>query len=82
MPILEFKCKKCDVTFEDIQTKSTDVDPDECPECGSKRVKKVEVPSGTAFKLNGGGWGDEGYASNQWRTQDSGEVRIGNPKFD
>ncbi len=38
MPIYEFLCNKCDNEFEELVFSSTKV---ECPECGSKKVKRL-----------------------------------------
>ncbi len=38
MPIYEFECQKCKADFEELVFSSTKV---ECPECGSKKVKRL-----------------------------------------
>lgn len=40
MPIYEFICKKCDEKFETL-VRSTDTSSVECPQCGSKELKKL-----------------------------------------
>lgn len=41
MPMYEFKCDRCEHTFEELMTASElQKEMPECPECGSKRTKK------------------------------------------
>ena len=40
MPIYEYKCEKCESCFEKLVF-SGDKEPVECPECGTKQVKKL-----------------------------------------
>jgi putative FmdB family regulatory protein len=39
MPIYEYKCLKCNATF-DFFARSIDEQPIKCPQCASKRVEK------------------------------------------
>ncbi|MBN1833837.1 MAG: zinc ribbon domain-containing protein [Deltaproteobacteria bacterium] len=41
MPIYEFKCKKCNNTFEFLCIKSDDKDHLVCPHCGHKEVETL-----------------------------------------
>lgn len=53
MPIYEFECSACQTRFERLQ-KLADADPDTCPECGQKSVRRrLTAP---AFRLSGSGW--------------------------
>ncbi|MCF8068057.1 MAG: zinc ribbon domain-containing protein [Desulfobacterales bacterium] len=45
MPIYEYKCEKCDHSFEKLIF-GNDKEKIECPECGSNRVKK-QMSSGS-----------------------------------
>ncbi|MBC8178820.1 MAG: zinc ribbon domain-containing protein [Desulfobacteraceae bacterium] len=40
MPIYEFKCKKCDNTFESLCFRNTGEDKGPCPSCGSEESEK------------------------------------------
>ena len=53
MPIYEFVCEKCNVEFEQL-FKRADNGCVVCPECGSKRTRKVF----SAFAVSSGGGGD------------------------
>lgn len=57
MPIYEYKCPKCDHSFE-LFGRHTDPAP-ECPECGHQPTEKMV--SLTNFELKGGGWAKDGY---------------------
>jgi putative FmdB family regulatory protein len=59
MPLYEYECKKCNKVFE-VQQKISDEPLKECPECHSP-VKKIM--SLNSFRLKGGGWYADGYAS-------------------
>lgn len=59
MPIYEYRCLKCEKTFEAFQ-KITDVPLKVCPDCHGK-VKRLI--SETSFSLKGGGWYKDGYSS-------------------
>ena len=70
MPIYEYRCEKCEHEFEREQ-RITDDPVKTCPECRSRRVKKLI--SQTSFVLKGGGWYNDLYsgASNK-KKDDSG----------
>ena len=59
MPIYTYRCEKCGAQEEHLQ-KVDDEPVETCQECGGdlKRIIK-----GTSFKLEGGGWYKDGYAS-------------------
>ncbi|RPH48531.1 MAG: zinc ribbon domain-containing protein [Desulfobacteraceae bacterium] len=40
MPIHEYECDKCRYRFEKLVLAGNDI-PAECPECGSKKLKKL-----------------------------------------
>ena len=73
MPIYEYRCEKCEHEFEREQ-RITDDPVKTCPECRSRRVKKLI--SQTSFVLKGGGWYNDLYsgASNKKKDDsDSGD---------
>jgi putative FmdB family regulatory protein len=59
MPLYEYQCEECGLTFE-VRQKFSDAPIDRCRECGGKARKLI---SQTAFTLKGGGWYQEGYTS-------------------
>lgn len=59
MPIYEYRCKKCDSTFE-IMQRFQDPPLRKCPECGGKARRLV---SNTSFILKGSGWYVTDYGS-------------------
>lgn len=60
MPIYEYLCAKCDHEFEREQ-RITDDPVKTCPQCRSRRVKKLI--SQTSFVLKGSGWYADGYGN-------------------
>ena len=58
MPIYEYRCKKCQHTFEKIQ-KFSDAPVKKCPECGGP-VEQLLSPPAVQFK--GSGWYVTDYA--------------------
>jgi putative FmdB family regulatory protein len=53
MPIYAFQCAECGHSFDRLQ-KMSDPDPETCPACGARQVKRqVTAPS---FRLSGSGW--------------------------
>ena len=60
MPIYEYACEKCGHEFEREQ-RITDDPVKTCPECRSRKVKKLI--SQTSFVLKGGGWYSDLYSS-------------------
>lgn len=57
MPVYEFKCSDGTVTEKFVKMGTESI---KCPKC-SKRAKKII--SSCTFKLKGGGWYADGYAS-------------------
>jgi len=62
MPIYEYKCKKCDNTFEKL-IRNSDSNP-QCPKCGGKDVEKIFSTFSSSGSQGGstsgpscGGWG-------------------------
>ncbi|RPH50480.1 MAG: zinc ribbon domain-containing protein [Desulfobacteraceae bacterium] len=51
MPLYEYKCEKCSRSFEKLVF-ANDSEPVSCPECGSKKVKKLL--SSTSFIASSG----------------------------
>ena len=51
MPIYEFKCKKCDIVYEELTgyDKTEKYKGIECPDCGSKSKIKLLSGYGVAF---------------------------------
>lgn len=62
MPIYEYQCGKCGHEFERQQRMSDDP-VKTCPECRSRKVKKLI--SQTSFVLKGGGWYSDLYSSSK-----------------
>ncbi|MGH0031382.1 MAG: FmdB family zinc ribbon protein [Myxococcota bacterium] len=60
MPIYEYACGKCGHEFE-VEQRITDDPIKTCPECRSRKVKKLI--SQTSFVLKGGGWYSDLYSS-------------------
>ena len=54
MPIYEYECKKCEYTFEELQS-IHDKALTKCPECGAKKSLKKLI-STSAIKFKGDGW--------------------------
>jgi len=59
MPLYEYRCDDCGLTFE-VRQKFSDEPLNTCRYC-SGSVKKLI--SQTAFALKGGGWYQQGYSS-------------------
>jgi putative FmdB family regulatory protein len=63
MPIFEYKCRKCDETFESFNQRASAIKPPVCPSCGSKDAERlvsvfsgrVEGGSGCGSTAAGGG---------------------------
>lgn len=53
MPIYEFQCRSCNHVWDELQ-KSSDPDPDTCPNCANPVV--VRRMTAAAFRLKGAGW--------------------------
>lgn len=64
MPIIGYRCLKCDLEFEAFYTLQSKVESEEpkeaCPECKSTDKKRLP-PTGTSFQLNGKGWARDNY---------------------
>ena len=60
MPIYEYLCAKCSHEFEREQ-RITENPVKTCPECRSRRVKRLI--SQTSFVLRGSGWYSDGYGN-------------------
>ena len=60
MPIYEYLCAKCDHEFE-VEQRITDDPVKTCPECRSRKVKRLI--SQTSFVLKGSGWYSDLYSS-------------------
>ncbi len=64
MPVHSYSCKKCSKEYDVFYTSQSAVEREEkdekCPECGSKRKKKL-VAKGTSFVLKGKGWARDNY---------------------
>jgi len=62
LPTYEYMCEKCEHEFEREQ-RISDPPVKTCPECRSRKVKKLI--SRTSFVLKGGGWYSDLYSSSQ-----------------
>ena len=60
MPTYEYKCDKCGHEFEREQ-RITEDPIKTCPECKSRKARRLLSPSN--FILKGGGWYADGYGS-------------------
>jgi len=64
MPVFGYKCVQCDHEFEVLYKTQSAVEREEptekCPECGSEKKERDEVPKRTSFQLKGK-WFKEGY---------------------
>ena len=70
MPTYDYGCKACGHEFEREQ-RITDDPVKTCPECRSRKVKKLI--SQTSFVLKGGGWYADAYSSRSGKSEgDSG----------
>ena len=59
MPIYEYRCKKCDHSFEKLMRHNERDDTQLCPKCENKTKRIV---SKSSFSLKGGGWASDGYS--------------------
>ncbi|MFZ2040679.1 MAG: zinc ribbon domain-containing protein, partial [Desulfobacterales bacterium] len=59
MPVYEFKCPDGTITERLVRMDTEEI---ECPTCGQKAAK---IMSQCSFKLKGGGWYADGYASSK-----------------
>ena len=59
MPVYEYECCKCGKVVEAWQSLS-DAPMTECPDCAGALKKLISMSS---FRLKGGGWYADGYAS-------------------
>lgn len=58
MPLYEYRCEDCGLTFE-VRQKFSDEPLSTCRYCGGEAKKMI---SQTAFALKGGGWYEQGYS--------------------
>lgn len=67
MPILGFRCSKCEHEYEALIMASLEKDREEeiknekCPKCESTEKEKL-VNTGTSFQLKGRGWAKDRYS--------------------
>ncbi|NLC70995.1 MAG: zinc ribbon domain-containing protein [Desulfuromonadaceae bacterium] len=59
MPVYEYHCESCGLTFE-VRQKFSDAPVTSCTACGSPVKKLISL---TEFTLKGGGWYQQGYCS-------------------
>ena len=69
MPVYEYLCEKCEREFE-VEQRITEDPIKTCPECKSKKAKRLL--SAPSFILKGGGWYADGYGSNKGGSGSSG----------
>ena len=72
MPIYEYACEKCQHEFE-VEQRITDDPVKSCPECRSRKVKRLI--SKTFFVLKGGGWYSDLYASGKDKDKDKDDKK-------
>lgn len=58
MPIYVYKCHQCGDTIERMKSINKSTEEEYCSTC---RIEMEKVPSRGAFKLEGGGWFQNGY---------------------
>lgn len=58
MPIYEYECRKCHNEFEALIRGESDLENNQCPECGSRELSKLLSLFG--MKTSGGGGGSHG----------------------
>ena len=75
MPIYEYECDKCGHAFEREQ-RITEDPVKTCPECRSRKVKRLLSAPG--FILKGGGWYADGYSDSKNGSSDSSSASGGN----
>jgi putative FmdB family regulatory protein len=68
MPTYEYQCQKCGFEFEREQ-RITDNPIKTCPDCKSRRAKRLLSAPG--FILKGGGWYADGYGSSKGKSDAS-----------
>lgn len=78
MPIYEYKCKKCNQTFE-IMQKVTDPQLSVCNSCGGELRKLI---TSTSFVLKGSGWYISDYPSSDRKKALDAEKPSGAPQKD
>ena len=74
MPTYEYLCDKCEHEFEREQ-RISDAPVKTCPECRSRKVKKLI--SRTSFVLKGGGWYSDLYSSSKDKPDSSTDADAG-----
>ena len=72
MPIYEYRCAECGHELDALQ-KVSDPPLTDCPECEASALRKLM--SAPSFRLKGGGWYADGYASRKSakKSADSGD---------
>lgn len=76
MPLYEYQCESCGLTFE-VRQKFSDEPVSECRDCGAP-VKKLISQGG--FALKGGGWYQQGYSQPASCGSQKSEACAGCPK--
>lgn len=61
MPVYEYRCHDCGITFEARQ-KFADAPLTACTSCGGRVEKQISLPG---FSLKGDGWYHSGYGPSQ-----------------
>ena len=79
MPIYAFQCADCGHSFDRLQ-KMSDPDPDTCPSCAARDVKRqVTAPS---FRLSGSGWYETDFKKDGDKKRNLAESPSGGGKSD
>lgn len=75
MPIYAFDCDACGHHFDRLQ-KISDPDPDTCPACGKRAIRRALTAP--AFRLKGAGWYETDFKSDKEKKRNlAGESEVG-----
>jgi len=44
MPMYEYKCKQCNITFQVLKSVNKRDEPEKCPKCGSNQTERLISP--------------------------------------
>lgn len=80
MPTYDYKCKKCDHTWEAFQ--SIKAEPiKKCPECGKNQAQRL-ISGGGGILFKGGGFYETDYRSDSYKKAAKADSEAARPKSD